>query len=60
MAELEVATKVPESDAAVDASASLVPGDTPAQSGASLGVRLRSMYGQLNCIYSLLKGTLRD
>jgi hypothetical protein len=46
MAEPEVATKAPESDAAEtstteskqEAPASLVPGDTPAQSGASLGV----------------------
>ncbi|CAG8982391.1 hypothetical protein HYALB_00007513 [Hymenoscyphus albidus] len=44
MADPEVATKAPESDAAETASpvpepapASLVPGDTPAQSGASLG-----------------------
>lgn len=38
MAEPEVATKAPESDAAEDqAPASVVPGDTPAQSGASLG-----------------------
>ena len=32
----EVATKAPESDAA--ASQSLVPGDTPAQTGAAMGV----------------------
>jgi hypothetical protein len=39
MAESEVATKAPESDAAEDqAPASIIPGDTPAQSGASLGV----------------------
>jgi hypothetical protein len=36
MAEPEVATKAPESDAV---EASLIPGDTPAESGASLGVR---------------------
>ena len=42
MAEPEVATKAPESDAAEDqapATASLIPGDTLAQTGASLGVR---------------------
>jgi hypothetical protein len=44
MAEPEVATKAPESDAAetqapVTATASMIPGDTPAQTGASLGVR---------------------
>ena len=44
MAELEVATKAPESDAMegqaqAPATASLIPGDTPAQTGASLGVR---------------------
>jgi hypothetical protein len=42
MAEPAVATKAPENDAAEDikmqTSESLVPGDTPAQSGASLGV----------------------
>lgn len=43
MAEPEVATKAPESDAAETAApeaapATLIPGDTPAQSGASLGV----------------------
>jgi len=37
MADQDVATKAPESDAVA---ASLIPGDTPAQSGASLGVRL--------------------
>ncbi|TVY83779.1 Hydrolase tropI [Lachnellula suecica] len=41
MADFEVATKAPESDAAEDAPSaapqSLVPGDTPAQAGASLG-----------------------
>lgn len=37
MSEPDVATKAPESDAA-EAPASIVPGDTPAQSGASLGV----------------------
>ena len=35
MADQDIATKAPESDAVI---ASLVPGDTPAQSGASLGV----------------------
>jgi len=35
MADQDVATKAPESDAI---SASPIPGDTPAQSGASLGV----------------------
>ena len=40
MSDSEVATKAPESDAAEESKneASLVPGDTPAQSGASLGV----------------------
>lgn len=46
MADPEVATKAPESDMAEssttepkqEAPASLIPGDTPAQSGASLGV----------------------
>ena len=36
--EPEIATKAPESD--VDAAQSLVPGDTPAQSGAAMGVSL--------------------
>lgn len=35
MAEPEVATKAPENDAVEQ---SIVPGDTPAQTGASLGV----------------------
>jgi len=35
MADQDVATKAPESDAVAT---SLIPGDTPAQSGASLGV----------------------
>jgi len=41
MSDPEVATKAPESDAAEEgeSEASLIPGDTPAQSGASLGVR---------------------
>jgi hypothetical protein len=39
MADPEVATKAPESDAAEETKASLFPGDTPAQKGASLGVR---------------------
>lgn len=44
MAEPEVATKAPESDATAivtetQAEPSLFPGDTPAQSGPSLGVR---------------------
>jgi hypothetical protein len=39
MADPEVATKAPESDAAEETKASVIPGDTPAQSGASLGVR---------------------
>lgn len=44
MAEPEVATKAPESNATEEqapapATASLIPGDTPAQTGASLGVR---------------------
>jgi hypothetical protein len=39
MADPEVATKAPESDAAEESKASLIPGDTLAQSGASLGVR---------------------
>lgn len=47
MAEPEVATKAPESDAMEDqpapATASLIPGDTPAQAGASLGVRGSSL-----------------
>jgi hypothetical protein len=38
MADPEVATKAPESDAAEETKASLFPGDTPAQKGASLGV----------------------
>ena len=42
MSEPEVATKAPENDAAegtkTQAPESLIPGDTPAQSGASLGV----------------------
>ncbi len=38
MADPEVATKAPESDAAEKTKASLIPGDTPAQSGASLGL----------------------
>jgi hypothetical protein len=42
MAEPEVATKAPENDTIEDqsapATASLIPGDTPAQTGASLGV----------------------
>lgn len=37
MAEPEVATKAPESDAAEASTASIVPGDTPAQTGASMG-----------------------
>lgn len=40
MAEPEVATKAPESDAA-EASTSIIPGDTPAQSGTSLGLGVR-------------------
>ena len=42
MAELEVSTKAPESDAAeaqASSTAGLIPGDTPAQTGSSLGVR---------------------
>lgn len=39
MADPEVATKAPESDAVEETKASLFPGDTPAQKGASLGVR---------------------
>lgn len=38
MADLEVATKAPESDGAEENAGSIIPGDTPAQSGASLGV----------------------
>lgn len=41
MADPEVATKAPESDAAEDTipvAPSLVPGDTPAQHGASMGL----------------------
>ncbi len=43
MTEPEVATKAPESDAAEDqtkeqAMESLIPGDTPAQSGPSMGL----------------------
>ncbi|KAH8795806.1 Alpha/Beta hydrolase protein [Hyaloscypha sp. PMI_1271] len=37
MADPEVATKAPESDATEETTASLIPGDTPAQKGASLG-----------------------
>lgn len=37
MADPEVATKAPESDAAEASTASIVPGDTPAQTGASMG-----------------------
>jgi hypothetical protein len=49
MAEPEVATKAPESDkiedqAQASATASLIPGDTPAQTGASLGVRGSSLW----------------
>lgn len=45
MSDPEVATKAPESDAAEEreSEASLVPGDTPAQSGASLGVSSSSV-----------------
>jgi hypothetical protein len=48
MAEPEVATKAPEIDAMEDqaqppTTASLIPGDTPAQTGASLGVRGSSL-----------------
>ena len=57
MSEPEVATKAPESDAiasppppAAAAAASLVPGDTPAQSGASLGV------GVPHTVWTLLTG----
>jgi hypothetical protein len=39
MADSEIATKAPESDAVGETEASLIPGDTPAQKGASLGVR---------------------
>jgi hypothetical protein len=38
MAEPEVATKAPESDATEQIPASVFPGDTPAQSGASMGL----------------------
>lgn len=38
MAEPEVATKAPENDAAEETAPSLVPGDTPAQRGASMGL----------------------
>lgn len=37
MSEPEVVTKAPESDAAEASTASIVPGDTPAQAGASMG-----------------------
>lgn len=45
MSDPEVATKAPESDAAEErkSEASLVPGDTSAQSGASLGVGWSSL-----------------
>lgn len=50
MADSEVATRAPESDALEDtkqvsqkpAQESLIPGDTPAQTGASLGVCMLS------------------
>ncbi|PMD56884.1 alpha/beta-hydrolase [Hyaloscypha bicolor E] len=37
MADPEIATKAPESDATEETTATLIPGDTPAQKGASLG-----------------------
>jgi hypothetical protein len=45
MSDPEIATKAPESDAAEERESepSLVPGDTPAQSGASLGVSWSSV-----------------
>jgi hypothetical protein len=45
MSDPKVATKAPESDAAEEreSEASLIPGDTPAQSGASLGVSWSSL-----------------
>jgi hypothetical protein len=38
MSDPEVATRAPESDAAEESKASLIPGDTPVQSSGSLGV----------------------
>jgi hypothetical protein len=38
MADPEVATKAPESDVSEQVPASIIPGDTPAQSGASMGL----------------------
>lgn len=62
MAEPEVATKAPESDAMADqaqvpATTSLLSGDTPAQTGASLGVR-GSSSGTFQSLTS--SGTLYD
>lgn len=49
MAEPEVATKAPESDATA---ASTVAGDTPVQTGAGLGVRRRPLTGCLALLTS--------
>jgi hypothetical protein len=49
MSDPEVATKAPESDAAGESEASLIPGDTPAQSGASLGVSWSSFGVPSHC-----------
>jgi hypothetical protein len=38
MADIEVATKAPENDAVEGTRSSLVPGDTPVQSGATMGL----------------------
>jgi hypothetical protein len=55
MADPEVATKAPESDATEETTASLIPGDTPAQKGVSLGVRGNLVYQQL--ILTILRNT---
>jgi hypothetical protein len=55
MADPEVATKAPESDATEETTASLISGDTPAQKGASLGVRGNLVYQQL--ILTILRNT---
>lgn len=43
MADPEVATKAPESDATEETSGSFIPGDTPAQTGASMGLGVREL-----------------
>ncbi len=56
MADSEVATKAPESDAIEETTASFISGDTPAQSGGSLGVSC--MLNILVCFTDLLKEQL--